>query len=372
MNHVKKFWFFFALCVVVIPFAVYYFQQKAEILSIYAQLDQSPNPQQRILTPKDDQKIIRILSINGGGVRGIIPSHVLKYLEESSGKPVNELFDFFMGTSTGAIASVLLTLPGENNRPRYTAEDLLNFYNRDAKKIFYNPWYHRILTLDGWIGPKYLASSRYDLLKHFLGDTYFDQLLNNVVIPTYGIYNKEPELFFNWKIQGVADTNFAVTDLLTGAISPPGMFPSVVFGSSGKKFVLADGALFANNPDLAATLIAMSTYPNKQYILVSLGTGRIISEIPSTKTVDWGLFQWAKNIVPAIVDSTMKFNNFILRKAFPFNLDVYSFNMDIDFADSALDDTSEQNLRRLNQDGKDLVLERKRELDELVAKLIHP
>lgn len=363
---------FFVLLFIIGPFIFYYYEQKIEIFSVYSKLAQVPKPQDRVLPQKNEQEYIRILSICGGGIRGIIPAHVLKYLEQTSKKPIAELFDVIVGTSTGAVASVVLTLPGIDNRPRYSTQDLIDFYNKEGKKIFYNPWYHRLLTLDGLIGPKYMTSSRYEVLKKYIGSAYNDQLLNNIVIPTYAIEEEKPVLFFNWQSTKAEDANYAVVDLLMSAISPPGLFPSVVFGDKGKRFVLVDGAVYANNPELAASLIAMSLYPNKKYILVSLGTGSTDAILPSLNTVDWGLFQWSKNIISLLVNSNMKFNEFILQKLFPFPLAIYHFDTKLGGYDVSLDNVSQKNIRKLNKKGKSLVSKSKEELDALVPRLLHP
>jgi uncharacterized protein len=359
---------------IIIGIYIYYpYQQRREILSIYSHLDQNPLPMERKLPPKDDQEFIRILAIDGGGVYGILPAHILKYIEEKSKKPVSELFDVIMGTSTGALLSVLLTIPGRDNKPRYSANDAINIYRKDGKKIFYNPWYHRILTLNGVLGPKYLTSERYNVFKFYLGETYFDQLTNNMIIPAYGVREHSPLLFVNWKQQGLLDTNFTVSDLLMGAVSPPGYFPSVVFGSEKNQYVLVDGGLFANNPSLAAVLIAMKVYPNKKYILVSLGTGKVKGEeIPPGKQVGWGDLQWSEEILSVLLDSGMKFDQLLLEKAFPFPLEIYYFNTEISGFKKILDDISPLNLLRLNKEGHQFVQTNRKRLNILVPRLLRP
>lgn len=360
------------LFLIIAPFIFYYYQQRISIFSVYSHLDQNPKPQKRILPQKNEQEFIRILSINGGGIRGIIPAHVLKYLEEKSRKPITELFDVIMGTSTGAIASVILTIPGVDQKPLYTARDLIDLYGKDGKKIFYNPWYHRILTLDGLLGPKYKTTSRYEVLNKYLQNTYFDQLLNNVVIPAYQIDVEKPILFFNWDKEETQNTNFIVTNLLMGAISPPGLFPSVVFGSNGKRYDLADGAIYVNNPDLAATLTAMYLYPNKKYILVSLGTGTVDEALPMRNSVAWGMFQWSRNILSLLMSSSMKFNDLILNELFPFHLDMYHFNPKMGIFNFSLDNVSNWNISKLNKDGERVVRKNQAKLDELTLRLLHP
>lgn len=360
---------------IVIGIYFYYpYQQRNSILSVYSHLNQNPRPMARKLPKKDEQEYIRILAIEGGGVYGLLPAHVLKYIEKKAGKPISELFDVIMGTSTGALLSVLLTVPDEHNKPKYSASDTIDIYKRDGKKIFYNPWYHRILTLNGILGPKYMTTERYGVFKKYLGDTYFDQLLGNVVIPAYGLKERAPLLFVNWNQSSFKDINFAVSDLLMGAVSPPGYFPSVVFGSEKNRFVLVDGGLFANNPGLASVMIAMKAYPNKKYLLVSLGTGKVKQEeeVPSKKEVDWGDLQWSEEIITVLLDSGMKFDNLLLDKTFPLPVEVYYFNPDITGLKKIIDDISPLNLLRLNREGDRLVKNNRKKLDALVPRLLRP
>ncbi len=359
---------------IVIGIYVYYpFQQRNEIFSVYSHLDQNPKPGNRLLPPKDKQEYIRILAIEGGGVYGLLPAHVLKYIEEKSGKPVCELFDVIMGTSTGAILSVLLTIPDQNNKPKYTAAEGIEIYRKDGQNIFYNPWYHRILTLNGVLGPRYMTTKRYEVFKVYAGNTYFDQLLSNVIIPAYEDTSNAPLLFVNWKQQGLLDLNFMISDLLMGAVSTPGYFPGVVFGFGKDQFVLSDGGVFANNPSLAAALVAMKAYPNKKYILVSLGTGTVKGQdISYKKVVGWGALQWGEEIIGTLINSGMKFNNVLLEKAFPFPVDIYYFDTDITGLKKIFNDISPAYLLRLNKEGDTLVKKNQKQLNELVTRLLNP
>ncbi|CAK9168582.1 unnamed protein product [Ilex paraguariensis] len=87
-------------------------------------------------------KLITILSIDGGGIRGIIPGTVLAYLEsqlqELNGKDARlaDYFDVIAGTSTGGLVTAMLTAPNENNRPLFAAKDIKPFYLEHSPKIF--------------------------------------------------------------------------------------------------------------------------------------------------------------------------------------------------------------------------------------------
>jgi len=71
-----------------------------------------------------------LLSIDGGGIRGIIPSLVLAEIEQATGKKACDLFDLMAGTSTGGILAILL------GHGKYSAADCFNFYNDRGKEIF--------------------------------------------------------------------------------------------------------------------------------------------------------------------------------------------------------------------------------------------
>jgi patatin-like phospholipase/acyl hydrolase len=100
-----------------------------------------------------------ILSIDGGGIKGIIPGMVLVEIEERlkirTGNPnayIADYFDFFAGTSTGGILTCLLTCPSKDDpkKPRFSAKEALNLYIENGSKIFSNKGLKKILANIGW------------------------------------------------------------------------------------------------------------------------------------------------------------------------------------------------------------------------------
>ncbi|KAG8362729.1 hypothetical protein BUALT_BualtUnG0046500 [Buddleja alternifolia] len=87
-------------------------------------------------------KLVRILCIDGGGIRGIIPGVILSYLEselqklEGEDARLADYFDVIAGTSTGGLVTAMLTAPNENNRPLFAAKDIKKFYLNECPKIF--------------------------------------------------------------------------------------------------------------------------------------------------------------------------------------------------------------------------------------------
>lgn len=102
------------------------------------------------IRPSAHGEIITILSIDGGGIRVIIPSIMLNFLEAQLQKldgeeaRIVDYFDVVVGTSTGGLVTAMLTAPNENNRPLFAAKDIEAFYLDHCPKIF--PQNRRLIT----------------------------------------------------------------------------------------------------------------------------------------------------------------------------------------------------------------------------------
>ncbi|KAI8552340.1 hypothetical protein RHMOL_Rhmol06G0259000 [Rhododendron molle] len=152
---------------------------------------------------------ITILSIDGGGIRGIIPRVMLSYLEsqlqrlDGPNARLADYFDVVTGTSTGGLIAAMLTAPNDDQRPLYAANKLVPFYLQHAPKIF-----PQRKGLCGWIitlltqlfGPKYNGNYLHSLINDRLGETRLDQALTNIVIPTFDIKNLQPTIFSSYHV----------------------------------------------------------------------------------------------------------------------------------------------------------------------------
>ncbi|NEP17171.1 MAG: patatin, partial [Leptolyngbya sp. SIO4C1] len=123
----------------------------------------------------------KILAIDGGGIRGIIPAVVLIEIEKRTGSRIADLFDLIAGTSTGGILSLGLVKPrsDQSKIPHYTAEELLKFYFHEGEQIFPST------AIDKWLGRKSLvgnlqiltgAKYSHEPLESLL-DRYFEDVL---------------------------------------------------------------------------------------------------------------------------------------------------------------------------------------------------
>ena len=94
---------------------------------------------------------MKVLSIDGGGIRGLIPALVLAEIERRTGRRIAEMVDLVAGTSTGGILACGLTRPGPGGAPLYSAEDLAAIYVEEGPRIFHRGLLKRIFSVEGLI-----------------------------------------------------------------------------------------------------------------------------------------------------------------------------------------------------------------------------
>jgi patatin-like phospholipase/acyl hydrolase len=236
-----------------------------------------------------EQKI-RLLTIDGGGILGVIPAMILQALETKLQQHTNnpnarivDYFDFFAGTSTGGIITTLLLTPDEHNpgRPRYNTNDIVGFYTQYGPQIF------KASKIRGFLGSIGLAPYKYNvteietLLKQYLGDAKLSQLLKPCLIPAYHLENAATYFFCAQDhAQGVVPAReFFLRDVCRATSAAPSYFePATVVSGENVPYTFIDGGVFANNPTLCAIAEVGKTaeqYTPLNMSLLSLGTGKV-------------------------------------------------------------------------------------------------
>eukprot|EP01018_Ginkgo_biloba_P021024 Gb_04787 [translate_table: standard] len=203
-----------------------------------------------------------ILSIDGGGVRGIIPGVILEFLEEKlpvwnlDGPVVRaDYFDVIAGTSTGGLIAGFIAAPDKNNRPLFAAKEIPQFYLDNSPLIF--PQSNGILIGHEFYGvvrgPKYSGKYLHDTVKKIVGDLRLHQTVTNVVIPTFDIKLQQPQIFSTFEAKEKACLNPHLRDVLVSTSAAPTYLPAHYFktqdeSGNDRSFNLIDGGLAANNP----------------------------------------------------------------------------------------------------------------------------
>ncbi len=141
--------------------------------------------------------LFTILSIDGGGIRGIIPAMILAEIERRTGHRIAQMFDLIAGTSTGGVLALGLTIPQsiDVERPKYRASQLVSFYEKDGKEVFHSFW-QNITSLHGLLEEKYPSERFEKILKRYMGeDTRLSDALTEVLITSYEIESCRPFFF---------------------------------------------------------------------------------------------------------------------------------------------------------------------------------
>ncbi len=336
-------------------------------------------------------KKVRILSIDGGGIKGILPGVVLTRLaaklQQQSENPdlrIADIFDFFAGTSTGGILSLALLIPDDQNRPRFTAEDALNIYLDRGDEIFDVKLGRRFRTLGGTTDEKYSAKALENALLDHFGQVWFHELLKPCIISAYDIKHGSPFFFKQHRAEN-GIYNFRVTDIARSTSAAPTYFePARVMNELGSPYPLIDGGVFVNNPALAAysEVRTMSfgdiVHPGvEQMMIVSLGCGSKPKTYDYEKAKDWGAIGWVKPIIEIMMSGNAQTVDYHLQRMYETipeeaDRDYFRLNPDIKTADPSMDNASPENMQRLKEDALNYISKRQVDqiLDEIARKLL--
>jgi patatin-like phospholipase/acyl hydrolase len=315
----------------------------------------------------------KVLAIDGGGIRGVIPALVLHELEQRAGRPVHELFDLIVGTSTGALLALGLTTPDAAGRPRYAAEDLVRLYLDEGPGIFSRGVLYRVRSGNGLLRPRYPAAGLEGVLERTFGTTQLSELLGDVLVTAYETEQRDPFLFRSRRARDRISSEFLVADVARAATAAPTFFPPVrVEGGDGARWTLIDGGVYANNPTMVAVVEAISAYERTDILSVSVGTGDLTRPLPYRQIRGWGPLRWARPLIDVVFDgvaSTADFQAERLARQTPAVAEHLRLDIPLTSASDDIDDTSPGNLRALQDLAATLVRERSEDIGR-VAELL--
>jgi patatin-like phospholipase/acyl hydrolase len=327
---------------------------------------------------------MRILSIDGGGIRGILPGQILISLEEKlklkSGDPgarIGDYFELVAGTSTGAILSAAYVCPGEDGRPKFSAKEAVNFYLEDGDEIFDVGFWKAIGTLGGVTDEKYSSDELERVLKTAFGDIKISELLKPTCLVSYDVKRRIPVIF---KQHTAVDRNrdFLVRDALRGSTAAPTYFEAARIYSLPplrRKYVLVDGGMVANDPTLCAysEAVKFDTVKGiKDMIIVSLGTGKQLRSYSYPEVKDWGPLGWAKPSIDIALEGGPQMTAYHMNQIASTikNPKFYRIQPDLYGADSALDNATPENLENLRDAGIRNAEDYDEVLDDIASSLI--
>lgn len=258
----------------------------------------------RIKQPWPKDKPFKILSLDGGGIRGYYTVEVLSHCEKRFLKPhenIADYFDLIAGTSTGG----LIALGLGNKIP---IEQIKNFYIDDGRVIF--PPYPRSFlckisqAIKHCLKPKLSAETLESSLKKIFDHMLFGQSQCRLVIPSCLMPSTEIVVFkTDHHTDYKNDWQTESWKIARATSAAPSYFSGIEEDESGKIFV--DGGIWANNPIMAAVIDALTAYDIgiEQIQILSIGTGNPAYRL-TKNAVFGGLFSWREVIKASMFLST--------------------------------------------------------------------
>lgn len=306
----------------------------------------------------------RVLSIDGGGIRGVIPATILAALEQRLGGPLARHFHVLAGTSTGGILAAGLA-------HEIPATQLVDFYSKDGPGIFTGS------ILSDLNGPKYGATALETALKTAFGTARLSDLKHDLICPAYDIEARADHIFESWSARGIEGDvpnthDFNLWEVARSTSAAPTYFPPMLAtAGDGTKYPLIDGGMFANNPAMLGFVSARRLMPLAQrYLVVSIGTGAATTPIKYTDAQGWGIVGWGGVLIDVIFDAMGATVDYELDQT-----DVVKhmrFQTSLVGASDALDDASASNLKNLAACAQKTLTSRSTDVDALVAELKRP
>lgn len=257
----------------------------------------------------NNRKTLKVLVIDGGGVAGIVSARVLAEFEQRSGKPISKLFDLVVGNSSGGLISLLLNTPNELQQPKYRAVDIVNLYKERSKDIFYSSIFRKIYTGFGLWKPKYERYMYDNILEELFGDTRMSQLIIPTGVISYNLNIGLPSIWSRDSARKNVYKDLLVKDIAAATSAAPTYFaPKILVDMNNKIEYHVDGAVYDNNPESAAILMAFELddrLAREDVILLSLGTiGNHLTGKTTTLSTA-GIFGWliTGNLIDVMVNA---------------------------------------------------------------------
>lgn len=336
---------------------------------------------------------IRILSIDGGGIRGVIPATILEYLEKRlqylSGNPQAVLADFFemmAGTSTGGLLTCFYLLPPLENDTektgRFFAHEASVLYEQYGKDIF-KPKVPlgKLAKARVLFDDIYAADGLENLLIQRFGNAKLSETTRHCLLTAYDITDRRAVFFTRPEARKYPHKDYYLRDISRATAAAPVFFPIAKITSlGGKNSYLVDGGMFANNPAICALTEAQRTkFEEKKnpgiedVYMLSLGTGKALKGYDYEKARHWGIASWAIPLMniflsgsSEVVDSQLE----NLFKSKELSHCYHRIDPDLAMANEEMDDASDHNIRLLKDVAMNYIDANVKKLDKIAKELI--
>ena len=325
----------------------------------------------------------KILSIDGGGIRGILPAMILAELEKrlrlKTGKPdcyLSDFFDLIAGTSTGGILACYYLYCHQGNR--FDAAKAVELYEKHGDTIFRKRFFRSFIRL---FDALYSEKGIDRILFETFGEAKLSEAPCNSAILAYHITDRKAVIFTANEARYEKGRDYLLRDITRATSAAPTYFRvAQATAMNDVPSYLIDGGVFANDPTMCAIVEAKktlyrnsNTYPKlKEMYVVSLGTGSKAKSYPYEKAKHWGVINWAIPVIDILQSSSAEVVSYQVKSLFNADgcCDRYiRIVPDLYEASSNMDDASPKNIARLKDAGNRSIVHYSEVLDKVVNDL---
>lgn len=333
-----------------------------------------------------------ILSIDGGGIRGIIPSIFLCSLKDILEKrgffePYHKIFDLMAGTSTGGLISLALSVPLYKEPDGYlydvqggvSVQKIPEMYATLGEKVFPGSRHLIRKAIRQLFTSKYSSLPFYYILRDIFKDCTVKNALTNVLITAFDMGSMQP-VFIKKRPEvsgGDTDPDYYMADSALATAAVPTYFPPAYVGQLGSavsSMCLIDGGIFCINPAMSALTEARKICPDSEYIILSLGTGTQTENYDAGRIKNWGSISWISPwlgvpLISAVGEGQRISTNHMLRKL-P-RVTLFRFDTELEDKKGRIDDGSGENLSYLKEKALSMIDSNIDQMERLAQIIIH-
>ena len=330
-------------------------------------------------------KYFRILAIDGGGIRGLLPAIIIaeleKRLRQATGKAdsyISDYFDMVAGTSTGGILACYYLY--NNNGNRYDAKKAVDMYENHGATIFQKRFFRFFIRFFDALYPSKGIDS---VLKDTFGEAKLSDSPCNSAVMAYDISERKAVIFTRDSARNEPGRDYRLCDIARATSAAPTFFRvAKAVSMNNVPSYLIDGGIYANDPTICAIIEAKKTlfsdsgeYPQiKEMFVVSISTGKVVKPYKYESAKKWGVIRWAIPVIDMLQSSSAEVVSYQVDKLFDSEgcRERYiRIVPDLLDASHDMDDASTKNIAKIKNAGQKYIDNNSKLLDEIVSNLIN-
>ena len=228
----------------------------------------------------------KVVSIDGGGIRGIVAAYLLMKIEEELGDHLCNYVDLAAGTSTGSILAVGIARG-------MSMKQVLDLYMKEGPNIFKASFRHKVKSLGGLRGGKYELEKFNGILDRYFKEENIGSLKTDFLATAYNMTDGKPRFFSK------QESDIKLKDVICASSAAPTYFdPQVIVGKS-----YVDGGVFCTNPAMSAfaEIKQLHNVPAEKIFLLSVGNGDRSEEYSGM--AKWNKLKWVSPLIDLMMTS---------------------------------------------------------------------